>query len=72
MAASSLQKLFQKHTVADLPVPKTLIEIDSKSPLIDGFEVRFLVLGLTQRLSIPHILIYLSLFILHVTLFVPH
>jgi len=40
MATQHLKSLLEKHTVADMPVPKTLIEIDSKSQLIDGFEVR--------------------------------
>jgi len=38
MAAQNLKHLFEKHTVADMPTPKTLIEIDSKAQLIDGFE----------------------------------
>jgi CBS-domain-containing membrane protein len=38
MAANPLRQLFEKHTVADLPTPKTLIEVDSKAQLIDGFE----------------------------------
>lgn len=42
MAAQNLKHLFEKHTVADMPAPKILIEIDSKAQLIDGFEVRFL------------------------------
>lgn len=41
MAAHALKELLQKHSVADLPAPKKLIEVDSKAQLIDGFEVRF-------------------------------
>jgi len=38
MAAHPLKDMFESHTVADLPTPKQLVEIDSKASLIDGFE----------------------------------